>query len=95
VKKLLLILLVITGISSCTEQTIIKKDLPIEIVNLKENKKFDTLLVIETEKSFYQFNEKQEYIGKMNKTYDSFFEAFLCFFIICSILIFFALAFID
>lgn len=75
-KKLLFIFTVLF-FTACTEQTVQKKDLPIEVVNLKETKKFDTLLVIETEKSVYQFNQNQEYIGKMSKTNEDFFGGFL------------------
>lgn len=60
--KYILLLLITIGLFSCGYPTVNKTDLPIEVVKLKEQQSFDTLLVIKTEKQTYLF-EKNEYIG--------------------------------
>lgn len=47
-KKLLFILMVTMTLMSCNESSLVKTDLPIEVVSLKEAKKFDTILIINT-----------------------------------------------
>lgn len=65
--KNILIIAVLAILSfACETPTIIKSDLPIEIVQLKEANKYDTILSIESTDSYYLFNKK-EYIGKMYK----------------------------
>lgn len=58
-------MLVLFGLTSCEQETVNKKaKLPIEIVNLKEINKFDTVLVINSEDKTYLFkSNKEEYIG--------------------------------
>lgn len=81
-KKLLFLLLIVVGLSSCEEPNIKKSDLPIEVVTLKDNQKFDTVLVIETEKKLYQFTKNKEYIGVTDKINESFSIPFLITFIL-------------
>lgn len=69
-KKLLFILFVVIAFASCTESTVKKADLPIEVVQLKDINKFDTVYQIETDKKIYQFNNSKEYLGKYNKEID-------------------------
>jgi hypothetical protein len=61
-KYLFILLIALLGFSSCDTPTVTKKDLPIEVVKLKETQSFDTLLVIRTEQNTYLF-EKNEYVG--------------------------------
>jgi hypothetical protein len=60
--KYILLLFITIGLFSCTEPTVKKRDLPIEVVKLKEQQSFDTILVIKTEKNTYLF-EKNDYVG--------------------------------
>lgn len=58
---ILILALLIIGLSSC--ETVVKHNLPIEIVKLKESNQMDTLLVIKTNDMTYLFDKKEEYIG--------------------------------
>lgn len=67
-KKLITILFSIVLLSSCETKTVNKKDnYPIEILQLKEVNKFDTIYVIQNEREVYQFNKNNEYIGTYSK----------------------------
>ena len=59
-----------------------KAELPIEIVNLKEVKKYDTLVYIDSQESMYVFNLKNEYQGKLNKEKSNLAEALFWMFFI-------------
>lgn len=66
-KKLLFIALL--AISACN--TVDKKEsLPIEVMNLKEVKKYDTILTIETNIQVHQFDKNETYIGSYPKSSD-------------------------
>jgi len=68
-KKLLTILCSIILLSSCDTKTVNKKDnYPIEILELKEANKFDTIYTISTEREVYQFDKNNVYIGTYSKT---------------------------
>lgn len=73
-KKLLYFLgffILLLSFSSCKEESLQKTDLPIEVVNLKEVNKFDTLLVVETKERVYTFeNKTEEYQGSYVKNND-------------------------
>lgn len=71
-KLILLGLISAIAISSCTPTSNYNKtDLPIEIVELKEAKKFDTTLLINTDKHAFQFSyETNNYITTIDKTRD-------------------------
>jgi hypothetical protein len=69
-KYLFIILIALLGFSSCDTPTVTKRDLPIEVVKLKETQSFDTLLVIRTEQNTYLF-EKNEYVGAYYNKNDS------------------------
>lgn len=62
-KKLLFVAFVLITFASCTHQTVEKKDLPIEVVELKELNGFDTTYTITTDKKVFVFNSKKEYLG--------------------------------
>ena len=62
-KKLLFIVFALIVFTSCTEQTVKKTDLPIEIVKLKEYNQFDTTYTIQTDKKVFLFDNKKEYVG--------------------------------
>ena len=66
-KKLLFLLMVIMTLMSCNQPTVTKTDLPIEIVSLKEAKKFDTTLTITTDSRVYIFSKQEEYQGSYGK----------------------------
>lgn len=69
--KQILILLTIIILTSCgKDDTIVKRDLPIEISIIKEMNKYDTLLSIQTKDKIYYFDKREEYIGVMNKQND-------------------------
>lgn len=68
-KQTILILIAFLMLSSCSdEQTLSKRDIPIEVVNLKESQNFDTILQIQTEKFTFQFSKENEYIGSFRKS---------------------------
>lgn len=69
-KKILFIIFAVIVFVSCTEPTVKKEDLPIEVVQLKDLSKFDTVYQIETDKKIYQFNNSKEYLGRYNKEID-------------------------
>lgn len=63
-KKLIFVALI--AISACN--TIEKQtSLPIEVISLKESKKYDTILTIETNIAVHQFNKQENYIGSYEK----------------------------
>ena len=66
-RKLLFLILVVIGFTACNEPTVKKADLPIEVVTLKEQAQFDTLLVIPTNDYVYVFKPyTKEYVGRYN-----------------------------
>ena len=67
-KKLLFILMVTMTLMSCNESSLVKTDLPIEVVSLKEAKKFDTILTINTDMRVFTFSKQEEYQGSYSKT---------------------------
>lgn len=76
-KKLLFLILVVIGFTACNEPTVKKADLPIEVVTLKEQVQFDTLLVIPTNDYVYVFKPyTKEYVGRYD-TKDGSKESFL------------------
>lgn len=78
-KKLLFIAILLATLASCDHQTVEKKDLPIEVVTLKESQKFDTIYQIETDKKVYVFSKTHEYQGVYNKiTEETFLFGFIC-----------------
>ena len=44
---------------SCNQPSLVKTDLPIEVVSLKEAKKFDTILTINTDMRVFTFQNKK------------------------------------
>jgi len=66
IKKLLFIALGVMLFASCDTQTLEKKDLPIEVVKLKEANSFDTVLNITTDKHVFVFDKNKEYKGRYN-----------------------------
>lgn len=58
-KKLLFILMVTLTLMSCNQPSLVKTDLPIEVVSLKEAKKFDTILTINTDMRVFTFQNKK------------------------------------
>lgn len=81
-KKIITVLVITIGLFSCDLPTIKNKDLPIEVVTIKEQNKFDTILTIKTEKYTYLF-DKKEYKGSYKNKSDDFGLA------LCLIFIFF------
>ncbi len=69
IKFILAVFVTILVLSSCEEKIMKQKDLPIEVVKLKEAKAYDTLLIISTEKSNYVFKKNNEYLGVYENTY--------------------------
>ena len=63
IKKLLFVTFVLITFASCTHQTVEKKDLPIEVVELKELNGFDTTYTITTDIRVFVFDAKKEYLG--------------------------------
>ena len=54
--------------TSCKEQTVVSGDIPVEVMQLKDLNKFDTVLVINTDNSVYLFeNKTNKPIGKYNR----------------------------
>ena len=53
---------------SCNQPSLVKTDLPIEVVSLKEAKKFDTILTINTDMRVFTFSKQEEYQGSYRKT---------------------------
>lgn len=72
IRNILLALLATIAVASCAPTPTNKKtDIPVEVVKLKEIKKFDTLLVVNSEKQMYQFDYKtNDYVTTMDKTKD-------------------------
>lgn len=71
-KKLLFLILVVIGFTACNEPTVKKADLPIEVVTLKEQAQFDTLLVIPTNEYVYVFKpHSKEYVGRYDAKTDT------------------------
>ena len=68
--KYLFILLTFIIFSCNLRTSTIDRDsnLPIEVVNLKQNEIYDTLLTIQTKEEIYIFNKKGVYVGSMKKT---------------------------
>lgn len=64
IKKLLFIALGVMLFASCDKPTLEKKDLPIEVVKLKEANSFDTVLNITTDKHVFVFDKNKEYKGR-------------------------------
>lgn len=62
-KKLLFIVFALIAFTSCTQQTVNKTDLPIEVVKLKESNQFDTTYTIQTDKKVFLFDDKKKYVG--------------------------------
>lgn len=71
IKFILAVFVTILVLSSCEHKvkTVVQKDLPIEVVKLKDAKAYDTLLVISTEETNYLF-KKGEYMGAYDNTYE-------------------------
>lgn len=67
-KKLLLILFGVILFASCGHPTVEKKDLPIEVVKLKEVNSFDTVLHITTDEHVFIFDKNKEYKGRYSIT---------------------------
>jgi hypothetical protein len=67
-KKLLFILMVTLTLMSCNQPSLVKTDLPIEVVSLKEAKKFDTILTINTDMRVFTFSKQEEYQGSYSKS---------------------------
>ena len=63
--------MIIMTLISCNQPTVTKTDLPIEIVSLKEAKKFDTTLTISSNTNVYVFSKQEDYIGAYNKINDT------------------------
>lgn len=72
IRNILFALLATIAVASCSPTPTNKKtDIPVEVVKLKEIKKFDTLLVVNAEKQIYQFDYKTtDYVTTIDKTKD-------------------------
>lgn len=68
IKKLLFIALGVMLFASCDTPTLEKKDLPIEVVKLKEANSFDTVLNITTDRHVFVFDKNKEYKGRYSVT---------------------------
>lgn len=89
-KNILLLIVLTIVLASCGKNpNIVKKDLPIEIVKLKEMNNFDTILQIQSNEKLYYFDQKEEYIGSIEKE-----NVYMTVFLV-SIILFFILGFVS
>jgi hypothetical protein len=92
-KKFLTVLLIAVTLFACTtENHKVETTMPTEIGKMRENHSFDTLLVIQTDKKLYVFDNKtNEYKYTMEKESDSTAAflggLFLCFIILLLIVL--------
>jgi len=95
-KKLLFILITTLTLSSCTEPTLHKTDLPIEVVSLREEGRFDTILETRTDQKIYRFSKERVYLNTINqiqaKGFDTFFLGLIIGFFITLLIVVIALS---